>query len=124
MIDPISLSLTRARMIGGAIALVALVLASAAGGAVVNGWRLKAGHESALREQDSIIAELRGKLAEQNAAVDAMKGKTEAADELRKQAERHAKEVTRRIADRSAAVGASQAKDCEGVLSEAWGNWK
>lgn len=124
MIDPISLSLTRARMIAGAVVLIALLLAAAAGGALVNGWRLKAGHESALRMKEAAYSALKEKVTEQNAAIAALQGKTEAAEGLRKQAEEHAKEVNRRIADRSAAVGASKATNCDGVLSEAWENWK
>ncbi|MGZ8339157.1 MAG: hypothetical protein ACXW2U_05530 [Telluria sp.] len=108
-------------------ALAAAVLALAigfAGGWLVNGWRLDGAHQKAISAVQADLATEQGKVREQNVAVDRLKASTDAADKRREQAEKFATAALKRIDSRSAAVSASQATDCDGVLREAWEKWK
>lgn len=60
------------------------------------------------------------RLLEQTAAVEKLAAERGAADERRKVAEKFASAAIARAASRGAAVAASQAPDCIGVLTEAW----
>lgn len=112
------------RLAAGALALT-LVLASAVGaGAVVNGWRLDAVHQRALASEKSKRTAVETLLAEQSAAVDKLGAEKRAADERRQVAEKFAASAIARAKDRGAAVAASQAPDCSGVMREAWEGWR
>jgi hypothetical protein len=108
-----------------AILLIIAVLAAAFGaGAVVNGWRLGVAHAAALAEKDESYNALNDLVREQNRAVEKMAATSDAADQRRKVAEHYASGVIARLGDRATAVNASRAPDCDGVLREAWGQWK
>jgi hypothetical protein len=107
------------------LALAAVLLAgAAAGGAIVNGWRLDGVHQRALAAKDRRIGELQAAISDQNRAVEAMKLQSEAADQRRQVAEKYAADVIQRIRTRDEVVATSKATDCAGVLKEAWGVWK
>ncbi len=108
------------RMLALAIALVA----AAAAGATVNGWRLDGDHQRELTAAADRYEQLAEKVREQNRAVTAMKAASDAADGRRQIAEDYANAVLGRIANRDAGVANSKQPDCNGVLREAWGNWK
>lgn len=112
------------RLAAGALALT-LVLAVAAGaGAVVNGWRLDGVHQRALASEiDKRIAAER-KLDDQLAAVARLGDAKAAADERRQVAEKFAASAIARTQTRAAAVAASQAPDCSGVMRGAWEGWR
>jgi hypothetical protein len=99
---------------------IALLVGAFAAGALVNGWRLESGHAKEIatltKERDDLATQIR----EQNHAVDTMKALSEAADSRRKLAEGMAQTALQQINDRAAAVTASKAPDCDGVLREAW----
>ena len=103
-------------------ALVLVVLAGAAGaGAAVNGWRLDAAHAEELAVRDKAYGALDDKLREQNHAVDVLGLRTKAAEDRQKLAEQMSARVIDRIDDQAAAIAASRAPDCKGVLQGAWG---
>lgn len=105
-------------------AILALVAAVFGAGAVVNGWRLGVAHAAELAEKDKKYDELNDLVREQNRAVGVMAANTDAADQRRKVAEQYATGVIVGIGRRTAAVNAIQAPDCDGVLRDAWGQWK
>lgn len=103
----------------------AIVLAIGFGGGwLVNGWRIDGSHQREIAKITSDLTTEQGKVREQNHAVDILRKSTEAADTRRRQAEKFATDALKRIDSRSGAVASSQAPDCDGVLREAWGNWK
>lgn len=106
------------------LAIAIALLAAAAGGAVLNGWRLEGAHQRALSDKDRQIAALRTAIADQNHAVEALGAAKTAAEERRQVAEKFAASAIARTEGRSAAVAASKAPDCAGVMREAWGGWK
>ncbi len=120
----IDVTLTRFRLAAGAAALVLAMAGAAAAGAVVNGWRLDGAHQRALTAEQGKRASVEKQLIEQSAAVDKLGAEKVAADERRQVAEKFAAAAIARVKDRGAAVAASQAADCDGVMREAWGSWK
>ncbi len=112
------------RLAASALALTLALAGAAAAGAVVNGWRLDGSHQRALASEiDKRIAAER-KLDDQVAAVARLGDAKAAADERRQVAEKFAAAAIARAKDRGAAVAASQAPDCSGVMREAWEGWK
>lgn len=109
-----------AMVIGAAIVLTA----AAAGGAAVNGWRLDGEHQRAMATEKERYDDLYTKVLEQNRAVDALNASTKAADDRRKLAEGYAATLLVRINNRDQAVATSTATTCDGVLKDAWGNWR
>jgi len=115
---------TQYKLAAGAVALT-LALAGAAGvGALANGWRLEAAHQRALASEKEARAAVEKQLLEQSAAVDKLGAAKVAADERRQVAEKFAAAAIARAKNRGAAVAASQAPDCSGVMREAWEGWK
>ena len=112
------------RLAAGALALTLVLVGAAGAGAVVNGWRLDAVHQRALASEKSKRIAVEALLAEQSAAVDKLGAATRAADERRQVAEKFAASAIARTGSRAAAVAASQAPDCSGVMREAWEGWK
>lgn len=107
--------------LGIALLSVVLVLAGAFGaGWVVNGWRLEAAHAVELSEKQAIISDLTGKIVTQNHAVDILAEKRANATSRRELAVQLSKDVLASLRNRDAAVAASQAVDCDGVLREDW----
>jgi len=102
-----------------AIAAGALVLAAGAG-AVVNGWRLSAGHAVALAIKTDRIHALELAIEQQNSAVAQLRTAADAANTARQRAEQEA------IAQRNAAkkrddwISKLQGT-CSDNLKEAWG---
>jgi len=120
----IDIALTKYRLAAGAAALALALAGAAAAGAVINGWRLDGAHRRALSSEiDKRVAAER-KLDDQTAAVARLGDAKAAADERRKVAEKFAASAIARTKDRAAAVAASQASDCSGVMREAWEGWK
>lgn len=120
----IDVALTKYKLVGTAAALL-LALAGAAGaGAVANGWRLDAAHQRALASEKDKRTAVERQLLEQSAAVEKLGAEKVAADERRQVAEKFAAAAITRAQSRGAAVAASKAPDCDGVMREAWGNWK
>lgn len=113
-VKPVLIGLVVAIALGGA----------AAGGAAVNGWRLDAAHQKEMTAEKDRYDELSDKVREQNRAVEAMGFAKKAADERRDQAERFAAFAMQHINNRDLAVANSKATNCDGVLKEAWGNWR
>jgi len=111
------------KLVAGAAALVLALAGAAATGAVANGWRLAAGHQRALAIEIGKRAAVEKQLLEQSAAVNKLGDERRAADERRQVAEKFAAAAIARTQSRSAAVTASQAQDCDGVMREAWGRW-
>ena len=107
-----------------AAALVLALAAAAAAGAVANGWRLAAVHQRALAGEKDKRAAVEKLLLEQTAAVDKLGAEKRAADDRRQVAEKFGAAAIARAQARSAAVAASQAPDCDGVMREAWAGWK
>ena len=120
----IDITLTKYRLAAGAAALALVLAGAAAAGAVVNGWRLGGAHQRALASEKSKRVAVETLLAEQSAAVDKLGAEKRAADERRQVAEKFAASAIARAKDRSAAVAASQAPDCSGVMREAWEGWR
>ncbi|KQQ86896.1 hypothetical protein [Massilia sp. Leaf139] len=119
----INLAPTKFKLAAAAAALV-LVLAGAAGaGAIANGWRLDAQHQRALAAEKGARAAVETQLLKQSAAVDKMGAEKRAAEERRQVAERFAAAAIARMQSRGAAVAASTARDCDGVMREAWRKW-
>lgn len=115
------LSINPLHMLGaGAIALAI----GFGGGWLVNGWRLDGSHQREMTKVTADLAAEQSKVREQNHAVDILRNNTEAADTRRQQAEKFASDALKRIDSRTGGVASSQAPDCDGVLREAWGNWK
>ena len=111
--------------LAAAAGAVILALSGAATvGAVVNGWRLDGAHQRALAAEKGGRVAAEKLLDEQSAAVDKLGAEKRAADERRQVAEKFAASAIARAKDRSAAVAASQAPDCSGVMREAWEGWK
>lgn len=102
----------------------AALIVAAAGGAVVNGWRLDGAHERSLAEKDRQIATLRTAISDQNHAVEAMGAAKVAADGRRQLAAKLAAGAIAQAGARGAAAAASKATDCDGVMREAWGSWQ
>ena len=116
----IDITMTKYRLVAGAAALALALAGAAASGAVINGWRLDGAHQRALAaEIDKRIAAER-KLEDQTAAVARLGDAKAAADERRQVAEKFAASAIARTQTRAAAVAASQAPDCDGVLREDW----
>lgn len=112
------------RLAAGALALALVLVGAAAAGAVVNGWRLDAVHQRALASEiDKRIAAER-KLDDQTAAVARLGDAKAAADERRQVAEKFAATAIARTQTRADAVAASQARNCSGVMREAWEGWR
>lgn len=106
------------------IAAAALLLAIAAGG----GWWLAA-HDRNVARTDLVAArkandDLTSAIHDQNIAVAAMAAQTADAQMRRIAAERAAASALEHGATRAAAVKASTATDCAGLLNEAWKEWK
>lgn len=109
--DPISLTITKWKIIGATVALAVALAAAAAGGAVVNGWRLdakyggeisdlKLAHETAVAEAEAArnVALERARATEQKAAQDLANLTAKYVED-----QQHEKAVTqRRIADLAA----------------------
>jgi len=112
------------KVLAGVILLALLLVGSFSAGAVINGWRLAGDHQRALTAKDKRIGELETAIANQNHAVEKMQLASDAAEQRRELAEQYAHNVLKRIGDREEAVANSKAKDCVGVLKEAWGNWQ
>ena len=120
----IDITLTKYRLAAGAAALALVLVGAAAAGAVINGWRLDGAYQRALASEiDKRIAAER-KLDDQVAAVARLGDAKAAADERRQVAEKFAASAIARTQTRAAAVAASQAPDCSGVMREAWEGWK
>lgn len=114
----------RYRLAATGAALVLALGAAAAGGAIVNGWRLEAMHRRELAGERDARGALERRLLEQDAAVALLGAQRRAADERRQLAERLAAAAIDSAASRAKAVAASRAPDCDGVMREAWGSWK
>jgi len=121
MIDVI---LTKYKVAAGAAAMVLALAGAAAAGAVANGWRLDAAHQHALASEAAKRTAVEKLLLEQSAAVDKLDAEKRAADERRQVTEKFAAAAIARTQSRGAAVAASQAPDCDGVMREAWAGWK
>lgn len=120
----IDVTLTKYKVAAGAAALVLALAGAAAAGAVGNGWRLDAAHQRALASETSKRTAVEKSLLEQTAAVNKLGDEKRAADERRQVAEKFAAAAIARTQSRGAAVAASQAPDCAGVMREAWVDWK
>lgn len=103
--------------------LVAMALA-AAGGAVVNGWRLDAAHQKALTQKQAEYDALAAQVREQNRAIEAAGAEARAADSRRALAEQYAGAVMKRLGSRDERLAGSKATDCRALLEEQWGAWK
>ena len=117
-------TLTKYKLAAGAAALVLALAGAAAAGAVANGWRLEGAHHRALAGETSKRTAVEKQLLEQSAAVDKLGAEKRASDERRQVAEKFAAAAIARTQSRGAAVAASQASDCDGVMREAWSSWK
>lgn len=122
--NPISLELNKIRVLAALLVLAVLLALASAAGWVVNGWRLDGLHARALAARDGKIEQLQAAINQQNAAIQAAGAAAAAADERRKQAEAIAARAVSKMGARGAAVAASKATDCAGVLHESWGVWK
>lgn len=113
--------LTPSKILAGLVALVVLLAAAAGAGAVVNGWRLEAGHQQALAEKVARINELETAVQDQNHATELLEAKTKAADERRQAAESRAASTLNKLTNLADVVANSRATSCDGVLQESWG---
>jgi len=120
----IDIALTKYRLAAGALTAILVLIGAAAAGAVVNGWRLDGVHQRALALEKEKRVAAEKLLAEQSAAIDKLGAERLAADERRQVAEKFAAAAIARTKDRAAAVAASKAPDCDGVMREAWAGWK
>jgi hypothetical protein len=109
------------RMLAVVVSFIATMVLAAGTGWVINGWRLEAAHRAALAEAEKRYTDLASHVQEQNAAVQAMGIEAAEADKRRALAEHYAASVIDDTGRRSRRVRESTAKDCSGVLSEAWG---
>lgn len=121
--NPIDITLTKWKVIAGCIALLVALAAAAAGGATVNGWRLDADHQRAMTAEKGRYDALADQVREQNRAVEVLGASTKAAQEKADLAQHYAAGLAAMVDRRAAAVAASQATNCDGVLRDAWG-WK
>jgi len=112
------------RLAAAALVLILVMVGAAAAGAVANGWRLDGAHQRALASEKDKRVAVDKLLAEQSAAVDKLGAEKRAADERRQVAEKFAASAIARTQIRAAAVAASQAPDCSGVMREAWEGWR
>ena len=119
----IDITLTKWKVIGGCIALLAALVAAAAGGATANGWRLDAAHQRAMTEEKDRYDALSAQVREQNRAVEVLRASTKAAQDKAVLAGRYAASLATVVDRRVSAVAASKATNCDGVLRDAWG-WK
>jgi hypothetical protein len=105
-------------------AIATLVVAAGAFG----GWALAAHDRNVARAQVEKLhtenGDLKAAMTEQNIAVGAMAASTAEAVRRREAAEKAAAGAIARAPARAAAVSASTAPDCAGVLNEAWEGWK
>jgi hypothetical protein len=122
--NPVSLELTKLRALAALTMLVVLLALAGAAGWVVNGWRLRGPHAVDLAARDTTIRELRAGIDQQNVAILRAGDATKAAEDRGRLAERMAAQAVDGMRARGAAVEASQATDCAGVLRESWGAWK
>lgn len=122
--NPISLELTKVRLLGTAAVLAMLLALAAAAGWTVNGWRLAGPHATELAARDKRITDLAHAVDLQNVAIEAAGRATVAADDRRRQAEAAAARAIDRLGARGSAVASSTATDCAGVLHESWGAWR
>ena len=120
----IDVALTKYKLATGVVAVTLALAGAAAAGAVANGWRLAAVHQRALASEKDKRAAVERLLLEQTAAVDKLGAQKMAADERRQVAEKFAAAAIARVQSRGASVAASQARDCDGVMREAWAGWK
>ncbi|MDN4059569.1 hypothetical protein QPK31_15185 [Massilia sp. YIM B02769] len=120
----IDITLTNYRIAAGAAALALVLAGAAAAGAVVNGWRLDGVHQRAMAVEKGGRVAAEKLLAEQSAAIEKLGAEKRAADERRQVAEKFAASAIARTRNRGAAVTASQAPDCSGVMREAWEGWR
>lgn len=120
----ISITLTRIRLAIGAAVLGLSMVGAAMAGAVINGWRLDAAHQRALAAEKGGRVAAEKQLLEQSAAVEKLGAAKVAADERRQVAEKFAAAAIAGTKVRAAAVAASQAPDCDGVMREAWAGWR
>lgn len=121
--NPIDITLTRWKIIGGVVTLAISLITAAAGGAVVNGWRLDADHQRAMTAEKDRYDALADKVREQDRAVEALGASTKAAQAQADLAKRYNVSLAAALDRRAAAVTASKATNCDGVLRDAWG-WK
>jgi len=120
----IDITLTQYRLAAVAVALALALAGAAAAGALINGWRLDGAHQRALASEKDKRVAVEKLLAEQSAAVEKLGAEKNAADERRQVAEKFAASAIARTQTRAAAVAASQAPDCSGVMREAWEGWR
>lgn len=107
-----------------ALALAGVLLIGFGGGWMVNGWRLDGNHREAIAAMQTEIDLRDESIREQNKGVEAARAATASADERRKVAERYAAGILKTLDAQSAAVAGSKQTTCDGVLREAWENWK
>lgn len=119
--NPIDITLTKWKVIGGCIALLMALAAAAVGGAEVNGWRLDAVHLRALATEKDRYDALAEKVREQSRAVEALGASTKVAQDQAELAKHYAAGLSTAIDRRAADVAASSATNCDGVLRAAWG---
>ncbi|WP_312552418.1 hypothetical protein [Massilia sp.] len=120
----IDVTLTKFRLTAGAAVLSLALAGAATAGAVINGWRLDTANQRALASEKDKRVAVEKLLVEQSVAVDKLGAEKRAADERRQVAEKFAASAIARTKDRGAAVAASQAPDCDGVMREAWEGWR
>jgi hypothetical protein len=119
--NPIALELTKARMLATFAVLAVLLALAGAAGWVMNGWRLGGPQAVELAARDKTIGQLRAAIDQQNAAILRAGDATKAAEDRGRLAEQMAARAVDNMRTRGAAVAASQATDCAGVLRESWG---
>jgi len=120
----IDVTLSKYKLAAGVAALVLALAAAAGAGALVNGWRLDAAHLRALAAEKEQRVAAEARLIKQTAAVEKLGAEKVAADERRQVAEKFAAAAIARAQSRGAAVAASKARDCDGVMREAWAGWR
>lgn len=115
------------RAIGAVIVLAAALATAAAGGAVVNGWRLDGDHQRAIATEKASFAtllaeynDLKLSTTKQNGAVDILAVKAEASEVRRAQAEKYSAGIVASTERRIADIKASKETTCDGVLRNAW----
>ena len=106
------------RIVALGVALAVACAASAAGGAVVAGWKADADHSEVLQDLNGQIQQLKDdkhelelSIAKQNTAIEVAKAKTDAATEAKAAAEKHAEEM--------AVLSASRIRKLESILQSA-----
>lgn len=101
--------------------VVTLCLASAAVGAVVATWRADAGHAAEVAALQRELSDLKLATANQNAAVDVLQAKTEAAEQASDAAQRRLAQAMDLARLRIDEIDGITAKNCAGVLRQYWG---